>query len=56
LAAEIKKQRGIDAVLRKGSGGVFEVVMDGRMLFSKKQQGRFPDHEEVLSQIPATAT
>jgi selT/selW/selH-like putative selenoprotein len=39
--------------LRKGAGGVFEVVMDGHTLFSKKERGRFPDPQEVLDQIPA---
>lgn len=38
--------------LNKGSGGQFEVVVDGRTVFSKKQQGRFPEPQEVLSQIP----
>lgn len=52
MAAEIKKQRGIDAVLREGSGGQFEIELDGHLLFSKKKEGRFPDPEEILSQIP----
>lgn len=50
----MKKQRGIETKLIKGSGGVFEVVLDGRSIFSKKQSGRFPDNAEVLDQIPAT--
>ena len=49
----IKKERGIDAILHKGSGGQFEVVLDGKLIFSKKQLGRFPNPEEILSQIPA---
>jgi selT/selW/selH-like putative selenoprotein len=53
LAAEIKQSRGLDATLIKGGGGQFEVVLDGKLIFSKKQQGRFPDSNEVLSQIPA---
>lgn len=52
----MKKQRGIDAKLIKGSGGVFEVVLDGQTIFSKKQAGRFPDHAEVLERIPATTS
>lgn len=32
---------------------MFEVVLDGKLLFSKKQVGRFPEHGEILSQIPA---
>ena len=39
--------------LVKGSGGVFEVTLDGALIFSKKQQGRFPELREVLEQIPA---
>jgi selT/selW/selH-like putative selenoprotein len=39
--------------LIRGSGGEFEVTLDGRLLFSKKAQGRFPDFEEVLEQLPA---
>lgn len=35
------------------SGGVFEVTLDGKLLFSKKQQGRFPEDEEILSQVEA---
>jgi selT/selW/selH-like putative selenoprotein len=52
LAAVIKKQRGIDVTLRKGSGGQFEVSLDGNLIFSKKALGRFPDPHEILSQIP----
>jgi selT/selW/selH-like putative selenoprotein len=32
---------------------VFEVVLDGTLLFSKKQVGRFPDTGEILEKIPA---
>lgn len=52
----MKKQRGIEAKLVKGSGGVFEVVLDGQLIFSKKQVGRFPDYSEILEKIPATQT
>ncbi len=30
-----------------GVGGVFEITVDGRLAFSKKQTGRFPTDEEV---------
>jgi len=29
------------------------VVLDGETLFSKKEAGRFPEVDEVLSRIPA---
>jgi len=52
----IREQRGIETQLTKGSGGQFEVVLDGRLLFSKKQAGRFPDNAEILDQIPNART
>ena len=55
MAAEIKKARGIDATLIKGGGGQFEVVMDGKLIFSKKQEGRFPETSEILDKLPAHA-
>jgi selT/selW/selH-like putative selenoprotein len=54
LAAEIKKARGIDATLIKGSGGQLEVVLDGQLIFSKKQLGRWPELSELLEKIPVT--
>ncbi len=45
--------RGLDATLTPGSGGVFEVTVNGQLVFSKKQEGRFPDTEEVLAHLPA---
>jgi selT/selW/selH-like putative selenoprotein len=33
--------------LVKGSGGVFEITVDGRLAFSKKQTGRFPTDQEL---------
>jgi selT/selW/selH-like putative selenoprotein len=53
LAAEILEHRGIEAILHKGSGGQFEVVLDGQTIFSKKKEHRFPDLAEILTHIPA---
>lgn len=52
MAAEIKKRKGIEATLVRGSGGEFEITLDGTLLFSKKQQGRFPEFDEVLAALP----
>lgn len=51
--AEIKQHRDIETQLVKGSGGQFEIVLDGKLIFSKKQTGRFPDPGEILGLIPA---
>lgn len=40
--------------LIESSGGVFEVVVDGTMIYSKKRTGQFPDEERLLAQIGRT--
>ncbi len=32
-----------------GHGGVFDVTVDGKLIYSKKAVGRFPQPGEVLS-------
>jgi predicted Rdx family selenoprotein len=38
---------GADIGLRKSGGGVFEIVVDGRLAYSKKAMGRFPTAAEI---------
>jgi len=38
---------GAEVELVPGVGGAFEITVDGRLLFSKKQTGRFPTDEEI---------
>jgi selT/selW/selH-like putative selenoprotein len=35
----------------KGSGGVFEILVDGVPMFSKRSLGRFPEEGEVARTI-----
>ena len=35
----------------KGRGGVFEVILDGVLIFSKKSLDRFPEEGEVLGLV-----
>jgi selT/selW/selH-like putative selenoprotein len=37
--------------LIKGANGVFEVIVDGDLVFSKRSLGRFPDDGEVAESI-----
>jgi selenoprotein W-related protein len=39
----------VDAKLVRGSGGIFDVVVDGKKVFSKHQAGRFPEPGEVVA-------
>ena len=51
LAAGIKNELGISPKLIKSGGGVFEVVADGKLIFSKRATGRFPDNNEVIQKL-----
>lgn len=35
----------------RGGGGVFDVTLDGKLLFSKHKQDRFPEPGEILSML-----
>jgi len=37
----------LEIELIEGGGGVFEVELDGRKIFSKKDLGRFPAYQEI---------
>lgn len=51
MAAEIKKARGVEVELVKGSNGIFDVHQDGRMVFSKYEAHRFPEIAELLAAL-----
>ena len=37
----------------KGDNGVFDVVVDGDLVFSKDETGRFPSDQEILEALRA---
>ena len=53
--AAIKKAYGVDSKLIEGMGGVFDVHVDGKQIWSKHDTGRFPDDNEVLDKIKPLA-
>ena len=44
----MQEKYGADVELVPGVGGVFEITVDGKLVFSKKQTGRFPTDEEII--------
>jgi len=36
-----------EVALIPGTGGIFEVRLDGETIFSRKQEGRFPESKEL---------
>ncbi|MCG6930220.1 MAG: Rdx family protein [Desulfofustis sp.] len=47
MEAELKKRYDADIELISSSGGVYEITVDGTLLFSKKKLGRFPEDGEI---------
>jgi len=39
----------------RGSGGIFVVSHDNKVLFSKKEEGRFPTENEIIEKLRAVA-
>jgi len=51
LGEELSGQFSADVELIASNGGVFEVLVDGKVLFSKKSLNRFPEEGEVADLI-----
>lgn len=39
-------------MIEPGKPGQFDVIIDGKLIFSKHKEGRFPEEEEILRQLP----
>ena len=48
--------KNLSVVLKPADSGVFDIVLDGKLIFSRKQQGRFPTLDEIKSQIAPKLT
>ena len=40
-----------EVALQPGTGGIFEVRCDGKTLWSRKQEGRFPEAKELKQRV-----
>lgn len=49
------KNRVASVEIIPSGGGVFEVDLNGRRIFSKKELGRFPEYEEIAEQMEKAA-
>ena len=56
LAASLKQRFGVEAALIRGKDGVFDVRVDGTLVFSKHTVHRFPEPGEVERAIEALRT
>ncbi|MBL8251386.1 MAG: SelT/SelW/SelH family protein [Candidatus Competibacter sp.] len=40
-----------EVALRPGSGGIFEIRVDEQVIWSRKEEGRFPEAKEVKQRV-----
>ncbi|MBK9144889.1 MAG: Rdx family protein [Candidatus Melainabacteria bacterium] len=51
MADELKRTFNAESELIKSSGGVFEIELNGTLIFSKAKLGRFPDEGEIAKLV-----
>ena len=51
MADALEKIFSTKVTLTPGSGGVFDVNIDGKNVFSKQKEGRFPEPDEIVKKI-----
>ncbi len=49
----IKTKYGLTAGLKEGAGGIFEVAIDGKVVYSNQTTYRFPTDVEIFEKIEA---
>ena len=45
----MEEKYGAEVELVPGVAGVFDITVDGKLMYSKKQTGTFPTDEEVIA-------
>ena len=53
MGDELKKNLAAEIELIAGSNGIFDISVDGKMIFSKFEKGRFPQADEIISLVQA---
>ena len=47
----LKTDKTAMVTLKKSGGGVFEITVDGKLAYSKKASGAFPDNGQILATL-----
>jgi selenoprotein W-related protein len=55
LSAAIEKEFGVKPKLIEGSAGVFDVKVEGKLIYSKKATWRFPENDEIFFHVQQAA-
>lgn len=55
MAAKVRETLGMAPELIRGGGGIFDVEVDGRVVYSKHETGEFPDETALVESLQAEA-
>jgi selT/selW/selH-like putative selenoprotein len=47
----VLNRNGAQASIVPGAKSQFDVLVEGRLVFSKQQEGRFPEEDEIVSLV-----
>jgi len=51
LQKELAKSLGVTPKIKMGGQGQLDVIVDGTVVFSRQQAGRFPTAEEIVEAV-----
>jgi predicted Rdx family selenoprotein len=51
LAAKLKHAFGVEPTLVRGASGIFDVCVDGKIVYSKFETHEFPDEDALVTQL-----
>lgn len=55
MAAKIKDTLGEETFIIEGAGGIFDVNVDGKLIYSKHETGEFPDEDALVKELQGRA-
>ena len=53
MAAKIRDILGEETFIIEGAGGIFDVNVDGKLVYSKHKTGEFPDEDALVQEMQA---
>ena len=51
LVEKMKEDLNLSAELIKSDGGVYEITMNGELIYSKRKTGVFPEESEIIDKV-----
>jgi predicted Rdx family selenoprotein len=51
LSDELKQNFDVRVTLQRGHSGIYDVALEGKIIFCKDELGRFPEEDEIVEII-----